>query len=252
MVLGIGCTLYSDEGFGVRVVEKMQREYEFADNVLLVDGGVLGINLLGVISKPNHLIVVDAVRKKRRIVGAFGSLLAFWKRLRTGRGQHVDVAAMDATAGLSDWSLANYSLNPNLGHRAGTGIYTLYRCADGFIRMIILVPKHWRALKDWVGNPEELEDPKYDQFINRLVELDKIVAVLERFFADKKKVDVAVYEITKSVVEGNFQPGEVRYDLAADGVGYSTSGGFVDDIVDQLEAAREAIVSGEVEVPTAP
>jgi hydrogenase maturation protease len=62
MVLGIGCTLYSDEGFGVRVVEKMQRDYEFPENVLLVDGGVLGINLLGVISKPNHLIVVDAIR----------------------------------------------------------------------------------------------------------------------------------------------------------------------------------------------
>ena len=64
MVLGIGCTLYSDEGFGVRVVEKMQREYEFSDDVLLVDGGVLGINLLGVISKPDHLIVVDAIRNK--------------------------------------------------------------------------------------------------------------------------------------------------------------------------------------------
>ena len=64
MVLGIGCTLYSDEGFGVRVVEKMQRDYEFPDNVLLVDGGVLGINLLGLISKPQYLIVVDAIRNK--------------------------------------------------------------------------------------------------------------------------------------------------------------------------------------------
>lgn len=64
MVLGIGCTLYSDEGFGVRVVEKMQQEYEFPDSVLLVDGGVLGINLLGVISKPQRLIVVDAIRNK--------------------------------------------------------------------------------------------------------------------------------------------------------------------------------------------
>ncbi|MGD9061200.1 MAG: HyaD/HybD family hydrogenase maturation endopeptidase, partial [Desulfobacterales bacterium] len=64
MVLGIGCTLYSDEGFGVRVVEKMQREYQFPENVLLVDGGVLGINLLGVISKPQHLIVVDAIRNQ--------------------------------------------------------------------------------------------------------------------------------------------------------------------------------------------
>ena len=64
MVLGVGCILYCDEGFGVRVVEKMEKEYEFPDNVLLVDGGVLGINLLGVISKPNHLIVVDAIRNK--------------------------------------------------------------------------------------------------------------------------------------------------------------------------------------------
>ena len=62
MVLGIGCILYSDEGFGVRVVEKMQMRYKFSEDVLLVDGGVLGINLLGVISKPDHLIVVDAIR----------------------------------------------------------------------------------------------------------------------------------------------------------------------------------------------
>ena len=62
MVLGIGCILYSDEGFGVRVVEKMEKIFEFSNNVLLVDGGVLGVNLLGVISKPDHLIVVDAIR----------------------------------------------------------------------------------------------------------------------------------------------------------------------------------------------
>ncbi len=64
MVLGIGCTLYSDEGFGVRVIEKMEQDYEFPDDVLLVDGGVLGVNLLGVISKPKHLVVVDAIKNK--------------------------------------------------------------------------------------------------------------------------------------------------------------------------------------------
>jgi hydrogenase maturation protease len=64
IVLGIGSILYGDEGFGVRVVEKMKRLYEFPENVLLVDGGTLGINLLGVISEPDHLIVVDAIRNK--------------------------------------------------------------------------------------------------------------------------------------------------------------------------------------------
>lgn len=64
MILGIGSILYSDDGFGIRVIEQIERDYEFPDDVLVVDGGVLGINLLGVISKPNHLVVVDAIRNR--------------------------------------------------------------------------------------------------------------------------------------------------------------------------------------------
>jgi len=64
-VLGIGNILLTDEGFGVRVVEKLFDEYEFPDNVTLVDGGVLGINLLGVIAESQHLIVVDAVKNRK-------------------------------------------------------------------------------------------------------------------------------------------------------------------------------------------
>jgi len=40
--------------------------------------------------------------------------------------------------------------------------------------------------------------------------------------------------------------------LSVDGVGYSTTGGYVDDIVDQLDAYKAQIVSGEITVPTAP
>jgi len=64
MILGIGSILYSDDAFGIRVIEQIERDYEFPDEVLVVDGGVLGINLLGVISKPKHLIVVDTMRNK--------------------------------------------------------------------------------------------------------------------------------------------------------------------------------------------
>jgi crotonobetainyl-CoA:carnitine CoA-transferase CaiB-like acyl-CoA transferase len=165
------------------------RDYEGTNMVGVAMGGML--HRAGIPAKPPVLIPGQLAYDVAGIAGAFGSLLAFYKRLRTGAGQHVDVSAMDATAGLSDWSLPNYSLNPNRTHRTGSGIYTLYRCADGFIRMIILVPKHWRAMKEWAGNPPELADPKYDQFINRLMEMDKIVAVLEGFFADKKKIEVA-------------------------------------------------------------
>ncbi|MBW1805977.1 MAG: HyaD/HybD family hydrogenase maturation endopeptidase [Deltaproteobacteria bacterium] len=64
MILGVGCILFTDEGFGVRVIERLESEYEFPENVSLVDGGVLGLNLLGVISEADQLIVVDAIRNK--------------------------------------------------------------------------------------------------------------------------------------------------------------------------------------------
>ncbi len=62
MILGVGCILFADEGFGVRVIEKLEERYTFPDNVSVVDGGVLGVNLLGVISQADQLIVVDAIR----------------------------------------------------------------------------------------------------------------------------------------------------------------------------------------------
>ena len=67
-----------------------------------------------------------------------------------------------------------------------------------------------------------------------------------------KRVDTAVYStITNFLGEAN-QSGIVVLDLASDGVGYSTSGGFVDDIAAELDELRVAIVSGELEVPTEP
>ena len=67
-----------------------------------------------------------------------------------------------------------------------------------------------------------------------------------------KRVDVAVFETIKAFTEGTFTPGAQVFDLAADGVGYATSGGFVDDIAADLDAFAEQIKSGEIEVPTAP
>jgi len=64
MILGVGNLLFSDEGFGIWVVEELERRYAFPENVSLVDGGVLGVSLLGVMSQADHLIVVDVIRNQ--------------------------------------------------------------------------------------------------------------------------------------------------------------------------------------------
>jgi basic membrane protein A len=67
-----------------------------------------------------------------------------------------------------------------------------------------------------------------------------------------KRVDVAVFNYINAVAAGDPSVLPERFDLSVDGVGYSTSGGMIDDITDQLDAYKAAIISGEIQVPSTP
>ena len=62
IVLGVGNILQTDEGAGVRVAQELDETYDFPENVTVMDGGVLGLSLMGTIEKADYLIVIDAVK----------------------------------------------------------------------------------------------------------------------------------------------------------------------------------------------
>jgi hydrogenase maturation protease len=62
LILGVGNVLLKDEGVGVRIVRELEARFDFAPNVRLVDGGVLGLSLMGTMMEADQVIVVDAVR----------------------------------------------------------------------------------------------------------------------------------------------------------------------------------------------
>jgi hydrogenase maturation protease len=61
LILGVGNILFTDEGFGVRVAEELEQKYQFSDNVTVLDGGTLGLKLMGPIMESDYLIIVDIV-----------------------------------------------------------------------------------------------------------------------------------------------------------------------------------------------
>ncbi len=67
-----------------------------------------------------------------------------------------------------------------------------------------------------------------------------------------KNVNVAVFNYLSEVAGGTFPSGVNTYDLSVDGVGYSTTGGLIDDIVPQLDTFKQQIIDGEITVPTTP
>jgi len=61
VVLGIGNVLWADEGFGVRCVERLQQDWDFAPAVELIDGGTQGLYLIQHVQAARQLLIFDAV-----------------------------------------------------------------------------------------------------------------------------------------------------------------------------------------------
>jgi len=67
-----------------------------------------------------------------------------------------------------------------------------------------------------------------------------------------KRVDIAVFEIVKDVVEGRFEGGEHVYGLEVDGVGYAldeyNEGLIPPEVIAQVAVIKQEIVSGAIQV----
>jgi len=67
-----------------------------------------------------------------------------------------------------------------------------------------------------------------------------------------KRVDTAVFNFVRDEGQGKFTAGNTVFDLKSDGVGYSTSGGKIDDIKSRLDDYKKQIIDGKITVPTKP
>ncbi len=67
-----------------------------------------------------------------------------------------------------------------------------------------------------------------------------------------KRVDTAVFQFVKDNGEGKFKAGSQTFNLKTDGVGYSKTGGAVDDISSKLEDFKKQIIEGKIQVPDKP
>lgn len=60
VVLGLGNLLRRDEGLGIRALARLSERYAVPDDVQLVDGGTLGLDLLCYLEEARRLLVLDA------------------------------------------------------------------------------------------------------------------------------------------------------------------------------------------------
>jgi hydrogenase maturation protease len=63
LIVGLGNLLLSDDGVGVRTVQRLQGDLPETDEIQVLDGGTSGLDLLYYLEGVSRLIVVDAVEQ---------------------------------------------------------------------------------------------------------------------------------------------------------------------------------------------
>ena len=130
------------------------------------------------------------------IQAAWATLLAYWNRLETGRGDHVDFSILEAAAQIMDpaygtASVSRASAFPSSRGRPEAGLYPIFPCADGYVRVVVLAPRQWRAMRAWLGEPEAFQHERYDTIPARLEAAAELHQLYGALFAGRTKDEIA-------------------------------------------------------------
>lgn len=165
------------------------REFVGTDMVGFAMGGMM--YRAGLPDKPPLAAPGALAYDSASVTATFATLTAYFQRLQTGCGQHLDVSVMESVANMADWSLPSYSKTGAYNRRAGAGIYPIYPCADGHVRMVLLSRRQWRALKEWLGEPDVLQGEMWEQLMYRVANRDLLDPLIVELFQDMTKVEIA-------------------------------------------------------------
>ena len=126
------------------------------------------------------------------VQAAWAALVAYYHRLRSGRGDYIDFSrfeavlqSLDPPYGTEGQAVAGVKRSTELwrGRPRNQNIYPIFGCQDGFVRICLLSPRQWRGMRAWLGEPEDFADPRYDTIAARFAASRELNAVIADLFA---------------------------------------------------------------------
>ncbi|MGH0032563.1 MAG: CaiB/BaiF CoA transferase family protein [Myxococcota bacterium] len=126
-------------------------------------------------------------------------LAAYVQRLRTGRGQHVELSMQEAMTYFMRTRIAfgaewGEQACPRLGNFMGGAPTGLYRCAGGgpndHAYLITVTHRHWDALCLAIGRPELVVDPRFETGELRAANGEALMREVESWTLQHDKYEV--------------------------------------------------------------
>lgn len=127
---------------------------------------------------------------------ALGILMAYYSKLKTGKGQKVDVSMMDTLFGILESpvlfkSLLNEDVTRCGNNDSATLVpYDVYECKDGYFSAGLAGDAGWDKFANVMGMPELIDDPRFENNQLRCKNFALIDPILKSFFINKTKAEL--------------------------------------------------------------
>jgi crotonobetainyl-CoA:carnitine CoA-transferase CaiB-like acyl-CoA transferase len=133
------------------------------------------------------------------MTGAYAAvaiLLALIQRMKTGRGQYIDISMQDIMYYNNYRALMDRALGPivadvekRLGRKPRDVLnssdrmpfYGFFRAKDGKVAIVSLTARQWKDLTEIIGRPEMAEDAKFSNIISQIHNHEEAVCLIEEW-----------------------------------------------------------------------
>ncbi|MGH8011480.1 MAG: CaiB/BaiF CoA transferase family protein [Candidatus Binataceae bacterium] len=124
---------------------------------------------------------------------AITTLAAYMRRLKSGKGQAIDVSEQECITAMLEMNLMHYTYagreTSRLGQRA-LGPWFIADCQDGKIFALAVEEDQWQRLVEFMGNPEWAKEELFRDRLSRAQNMDALKALMSEWIAGWKTQDL--------------------------------------------------------------
>lgn len=153
------------------------------------------------------------------VQAAWAVLVAYFDRLRCGKGEFIDfsrfeavVQALDPPFGSEGQAAVGLKSPAELwrGRPRNQQIYPIFECRDGHVRICLLSPRQWRGMWAWLGEPAQFAGPEFETIAARYGASRELNAAMAELFAPEAMADLVAQGRARGVpVAAVLSPAEV-------------------------------------------
>lgn len=139
-----------------------------------------------------------------------GILMAYLHKLKTGEGQCLNIAMLDALFGIEENAILFKSVYNQDLTRMGTrnamfAPYDVFTCADGLYTIAVTEEEDFRRFCGAIERPELADDPRFVSNRDRLDNYEALMAEITPFFTEKTRAELDEIFTRAEVAGGSVQ-----------------------------------------------